>query len=311
MPSIRATTSAAIFVALSPFALGQSFTISVTPAAATVTAGASATATMNVSAAGGFVAAVTPSVIGLPAGATSSFLPTGTLASPYTGGIAITINTTAATPAGTYPINIVGSSGVLPPSFSPFTLTVQAAPPSAAAASSPDSTGATTLKNDFGFGVALGLSWNAYGPDIVNNATIDANGIVRVNTRANTAAGFMLESHYYVLPRPKKADPITGITPPDTRAYGFGPFVAAQPGSSQIISAVGAGLMFGWRRPKGVTPSGFGLGFGYEAIPAAQVLGSEFVNGQKAPVGPDGMPLPIRYETQDKGSVLFILSVSF
>jgi len=166
------------------------------------------------------------------------------------------------------------------------------------------------LKSDFGFGVALGLTANVTGPDIVNSAIVDANGIVRVNTRANTTAGFMLETHYFIWPPPDLK--LINGTIADPRWWGTGPFVAAQPGSSQIIQAVGAGWMIGFRRPKGSTPSAFGLGVGYEAIPTAQVLGSpDFVNGKPAPIGPNGMPLSIRYETQDKGSVLVVLSVSF
>ena len=168
-----------------------------------------------------------------------------------------------------------------------------------------------TLKNDFGFGVALGLSTKVTGADQVNSATIDANGIVRVNTRDNTQAGFMLETHYYIWPRPPAIGDDGNLVRVDKRSWGTGPFVAAQPGSAQIISAVGAGWMVGFRRPKGSTPSGFGLGLGYEAIPAAQVLGSEFVDGQKAPVDSSGKSLPIRYETQDKGALLVVLSVAF
>ena len=120
----------------------------------------------------------------------------------------------------------------------------------------------------------------------------------------------MLETHYYIWPTRtvEQLDANGGI---DNRTWGMGPFVAAQPGSSQIISAVGAGWMFGFRRPKGSKPSGFGLGIGYESIPSAQVLGSEFVNGQPAPLGPTKQPLPIRYENEDKGSVLVVLSVNF
>jgi hypothetical protein len=180
----------------------------------------------------------------------------------------------------------------------------------------------STLKNQFGFGLALGLSAKVAGPNIVNNATIDANGMVRVNTRANTSAGVILETHYLLWPTQRShclSGPATSLPDScagkyrkeDDRWWGTGPFVAAQPGSSQIISAVGAGWLVNFRRPKGQTPSGFGHGVGYEAIPAAQVLGSEFVDGQPAPKGPNGQPLPIRYETQDKGSLLVILSVTY
>jgi hypothetical protein len=195
----------------------------------------------------------------------------------------------------------------------------------------------TNLKNNFGFGAALGFSANVSGPNIVTNATVDANGIVRVNTRSNTTAGLWLESHYYLWPTAQshcatpplpqdcqqslgadafgrsKADPTKDVQlPADNRWWGIGPFVAAQTGGgSQAISAVGGGVMVGFRRAAGTTPSGFGLGLGYEAIPSAQVLGSEFVPNQKAPVGPDGKPLTIRYENQDKGSLLGIFSVTF
>lgn len=278
----------------------QSFSLASSSNSLSVTQGGNVTATITVTPSGGFTAAVTPTVTGLPAGATATFSP-ATLNSPYTGGTTLTITTSGSTAVGMYPFT-VGTS-TTPPPIAPLAvaLTVGSAPGSGSASD--------TLKNDFGFGVALGLSTNVTGADIVNNATIDANGIVRVNTRANTAAGFMLETHYYIWPRPTAA--MLDGTSPDTRSWGVGPFVAAQPGSAQIISAVGAGAMIGFRRPKGTTPSGFGLGLGYEAIPAAQVLGNEFVNGQPAPVGPNGQPLSIRYETEDKGALLIVLSVAF
>jgi hypothetical protein len=147
-----------------------------------------------------------------------------------------------------------------------------------------------------GFGAALSLRWNVATPDIVDDAVVDANGIVRVATRSNTNAGFMLESHY--LPwMSKKKD------------FGVGLFVAAQPGGdNQIISAIGMGVAFGWK----VTDTrAFVLGFGYAAIPSAKVLGDEFVADQAAPKGPDGKPLPIRFQQRDKGSVLILMSFVF
>jgi len=159
---------------------------------------------------------------------------------------------------------------------------------------------ATSTLQNLGFGVALSLQWNILNPPIINDATIDANGIVRVNARANTSPGFMLEMHY--LPVKWKQ----GLT-------GFGPFVAVQPGgNNQIISSVGAGDMIDWK--VGSDPSGrkgFGLGFGYASIPVAKTLGDEFVPNQSAPVGKDGKSLPLRFETRDKGSVLLVLAFTF
>jgi hypothetical protein len=160
--------------------------------------------------------------------------------------------------------------------------------------------GAQTFLQSMGFGVALSLQWNAFGPPIVSDATVDANGIVRVNTRANTNAGFMLEAH--ALPWSFASG-----------RWGWGPFVAVQPGgTSQIISAVGAGALIDWKLSSDASSKkGFGLGFGYAAIPAAKTLGDEFVPNQPAPTGPGGTPIPVRFETRDKGSILLILSFTF
>lgn len=295
-----------------PAAHAQTFALSANPASLTVVQGRSVETTINVTPNGGFNADIALGATTQPTGLTCAFSSAKPLAAPYTGGSTLTISASGDLAAGDYEIDIVGVGGGRS-GYTTVKLTVQQPAPNAAASAT------DILKNNFGFGVALGLSANVTGPDIANNATIDANGFVRVNTRANTTAGFMLESHYLIWPTAASAC-VSEVLPSkchgvrlqeDPRAWGTGPFVAAQPGSSQIISAVGAGWMIDFRRPKGTMPSGFGLGVGYEAIPAAQVLGAEFVNGQKAPVGPSGQPLPIRYETQDKGAVLVILSVTF
>jgi hypothetical protein len=150
--------------------------------------------------------------------------------------------------------------------------------------------------------VALGFEHNVYGPDIVTNASIDANGIVRVNTRANTTVGFMLEMHDYWK--------VWGQPSDKSGEWGLGPFIAIRPGTDQVISAVGAGLMFG-RTVDSTGKKGLGFGFGYEAIPQAQVLGAGFVANQPAPLGPNGMPLPLTYQTRDKGSFIAIASFTF
>jgi hypothetical protein len=286
-------------------AAAQGFNLDASPLnPSPVSAGANTSSTITVTPIAGFNATVSLSVLSTcPSGASCRFsVPTVT---PTAGKVTsiLTISPTPTAPAQST-VTITATSGAITHTAS-VTLTVSAGAAAAAITSASD-----TLKNSFGFGVALGLAANVTGANIVNNATIDANGFVRVNTRANTSAGFMLESHYLIWPKPPSPAKLRADGE-DTRWWGVGPFVAAQPGSSQIISAVGAGWMIGFRRPKGSTPSGFGLGIGYEAIPAAQVLGKEFVDGQKAPIGPNGQPLSIRYETQDKGSLLVILSVTF
>jgi hypothetical protein len=152
-----------------------------------------------------------------------------------------------------------------------------------------------------GFGVALMFRANVFGTDLVDDATVDANGFVRVNSRSNTSANIGLEMHYF--PWQGKPKGMKGW-------LGTGPFVAVQPGSDQIITALGGGWMIGFKANQD-DRKGFGLGFGYAAIPSAKTLGDEFVNKELAPKGPDGKFLPIRFEQRDKGSILVIASFVF
>jgi len=147
-----------------------------------------------------------------------------------------------------------------------------------------------------GFGVGLGFRANILKPDLVQEATVDTNGIVRVNSRNNTQAGLLLEMHHFPWTFGKDG------------SIGHGPFVAVQSGTDQVIAAAGAGWMVGFKIKDN---KAFGLGFGYAGLPSAKVLGSEFVENQTAPKGPDGNPLAIRYQQRDKGSVLVVLSFVF
>jgi subtilisin family serine protease len=82
------------------------FSLSVSPASGSVTAGASTTATVSTTTTSGSAQTVTLSASGLPSGATASFSP----ASVTSGGSAtMTIATSASTPSGTYPITITGA----------------------------------------------------------------------------------------------------------------------------------------------------------------------------------------------------------
>ena len=156
------------------------------------------------------------------------------------------------------------------------------------------------LATKFGLGAAVGFRWNVLKPDIVSDATVDSNGFVRVNQRANTNAGLWLETHFF--PYEKKLS--------DQAVMGLGPFIALQAGSDQIISAAGAGFMVGFKH-KTEDRLGFGIGAGYAGIPSAKTLGDEFIDGQLAPKGPDGKSLPVRFEQRDKGSVIIVFSVTY
>jgi hypothetical protein len=86
------------------------FSITATPASQTVTAGASTSYTTTVAASGGFTGVVAFSISGLPTGASASFNPTSVTGS---GSSTISVSTSTTTPAGTYTLQITGTSGTL------------------------------------------------------------------------------------------------------------------------------------------------------------------------------------------------------
>lgn len=99
------------------------FSLSVSPASASVTAGQPASATVSTAVTSGSAEPVTLSASGLPTGATASF---GT--SPITSGgsSAMTVSTASSTPAGTYQVTVTGTAASGAHSAT-FTLTVTAA----------------------------------------------------------------------------------------------------------------------------------------------------------------------------------------
>src|SRR5712691_10548587 len=113
------TTSVTLTVNPAPV---SDFSLSAAPASQTIVQGAGTTYTVSITPSGGFAAAVTFSVSGLPGGATASFSP-----NPATGSSTMSAGTGAATPAGSYALTITGVSGALTHTTS-VTLTVNPAP---------------------------------------------------------------------------------------------------------------------------------------------------------------------------------------
>ncbi len=99
-----------------------SFTLAPGTATVSLVSGATASETINVSAAGGFTAGITLSVSGLPAGVTASFA-----TNPSTTSSVMRLNATSAASLGTTTVTVTGVSGSLMGSTS-FTLVVSAAP---------------------------------------------------------------------------------------------------------------------------------------------------------------------------------------
>jgi hypothetical protein len=82
------------------------FSLGATPSSQTVTVGEGTSYGVTITPSGGFSAGVNLSLTGLPAGATGTFSP-----NPATSTSTLSVTTTAATPAGTYPLTITGTGG--------------------------------------------------------------------------------------------------------------------------------------------------------------------------------------------------------
>jgi hypothetical protein len=84
------------------------FSLSATPASQTVLPGGSTSYTASVAPLNGFTGSVAFSVTGLPSGATATFNPVSVTTS---GSTTMSVSTSAATPSGSYPLTIQGTSG--------------------------------------------------------------------------------------------------------------------------------------------------------------------------------------------------------
>ncbi|MDE1178228.1 MAG: SMP-30/gluconolactonase/LRE family protein [Edaphobacter sp.] len=110
------------------------FSISATPNSQTVAQGSNTTYTTTISPLNGFTDTVSPSVSGLPAGATANFI-AASAANPRTW--ALMVSTATTTAAGTYTLTITGTSGTL--SHSTTATLVVLGPPDFSVTASPSS----------------------------------------------------------------------------------------------------------------------------------------------------------------------------
>ena len=147
-----------------------------------------------------------------------------------------------------------------------------------------------------GFGVGLSLTVDFGGHDRVIEATIDKDRIVRILKEKNKIPRVLLESHYF------KANN------KDNPTMGWGPFIALQPGTDQVIDAIGMGLMIGLKRNDDKNDkSSFNLGLGYISDPSVKILGDGIKKNQALPDG----DTEIRYKETSQSGVLFFASFTF
>lgn len=152
-------------------------------------------------------------------------------------------------------------------------------------------------------GVGLTFTINVGELNRVEEAVV-ANGVVRVTKENNNPPRVMLESHYFFTPHSCLLFFIP-IRSNSDRMCGVGPFVGIQNGSDEIIQAIGAGIMFGFRRAKDSKDS-FNIGIGAVADTKTKVLGNGIVENEKLPDGDS-----LRYKEKTGWGILLLTSFGF
>lgn len=153
----------------------------------------------------------------------------------------------------------------------------------------------------------LGVSWGV-GPSItfdtgshdrVSEASLDSNGVVRVDDVDNNLVRVTLETHYFFQTKGKFLNA-------EQDMWGWGPFVAVQPSGTEIIDALGFGMMLGFRYAE-ESPASFNMGLGWMIDPNAKVLGDGIQENHPLPSGETA----IRFQERSQSGVLVMFSFSF
>ncbi len=147
-------------------------------------------------------------------------------------------------------------------------------------------------------GAGLSFTLDVGDRDRVTEARV-VNDVVRITNADNVRARLMFESHYFFKPKGK----FLGL---DEGMWGVGPFVAIQPGSDEIIEAIGLGAMIGFRRAPD-DPQSFNFGVGVVFDPNTQVLGDDVLPNKPLPAG----ETEIRYKEDSQMGLMAIASFTF
>lgn len=176
--------------------------------------------------------------------------------------------------------------------------------------SSENKSGGTKL-SDLPLGAGIGFTYDLGRRDRIREAVLSETGLVRVSRTENVRARIVFDAHYFFKPRgsflglENTVDKNNKLT---NAEWGFGPFVAVQPGTDEVIDAIGGGLMLGLKRKSEADdPSSFNIGIGVMYDLNAQVLGDGIVENQALPEGEK----QIRYENTSQSGLLLMTSFSF
>ncbi len=219
------------------------FTLSATPASASVTQGNSTTYTVSVGAVGSFTGTVSLSVSGLPSGATGTFNPRSVGAGASS---TLTVTTAASTPVGSSTLTVTGTSGSLThtatvtldvsgtPSF-----TLSASPSSASVTAGNEVSYTVTVNSVNGFNGTVNLSVSGLPSDATDTfspsaVAAGASSTLTITTSSSTPVGSS------TLKISGSSGSLTGtasVTLSVTGAQGF--TLAASPNSASVTAGSG------------------------------------------------------------------------
>jgi len=157
----------------------------------------------------------------------------------------------------------------------------------------------------------VGLNWGvgvSLTHDLGHHSRIESasvvNGFVRVDKERNDIARVMLELHYFFTPNKK----FLFINSIGYEEWGWGPFVAVQPGEKEVIQAIAFGVMLGFRKNT-ITTKSWNIGIGAVVDPSVKVLGDGLEVNAPLPAGENEKE--VRLQDKSQWGVVVLTSFSF
>lgn len=140
----------------------------------------------------------------------------------------------------------------------------------------------------FGFGLGLSFTIDTGDNDRVKSAEV-VDGVVRVTDEENGIPRLVLEGHYFFN---------------SSYGFGYGPFVAVQPGDDEIINSAALGGMIGFRKDD--NSNSWNIGLGIAADPNVQILGDGIEENEPLP----GNETDVRYKETTQYGLMILFSTS-
>ncbi len=146
------------------------------------------------------------------------------------------------------------------------------------------------------FGVGVGVSFS--GDKVISEAEIAVDGTVRAIKDETQEPRVILESHYYGWCHMESCY---------AGSFGVGPFFGIVAKTDELLSAFGAGIMFGWKDTKKGQSDGFSVGIGAILDSDVKSLADGFDEGKAPPAG----ETQVKFETKSRWAALLFFTRTF